>query len=1022
MLRLPLLTKSLRTRNLRSIIQPRVHTFHSYPLLKASASNYKKGDELHGFVVDEVASIDELFVKSIKLTHQKTNAQYLHLERDDSNNVFAVAFRTTPMNSSGIPHILEHLVLCGSEKYPCRDPFFQMLRRSVANFMNAFTAPDHTFYPFSTQNKKDFQNLQSIYLDCVLRPNLREVDFWQEGWRLEHTDPNDKTSPIIFKGVVFNEMKGVFNNDQHLLMYGVMNKILPSHTYGVISGGNPMEIPNLDYEQLRNFYQTYYHPSNSRIFSYGNFPLEDHLKLMNEEYLSGYEKIDVSNTKVPSEPRWTSPRRAHFTSRFNPLVANPEKQSTIAISQICNVVNDLDTTFDFAILSQLLLKGPNSAFYKSLVDTKIGSGFVSFTGYETSIKDTMFALGLQEVRAEDFEKVEQIYDETLQKVVKEGFNKNQIEAILHILELHNKHQSSNFGLHLLFTVAPFWNHDGDVVKYMRINESIAKFRKNLESNPRYLEELVEKYLINNNHKLIATMSPDANFEADLVAKEKALLDSKLSKLSEEDLEKIYENGQRLLKDQAKKPTGDILPMLKLEDLRKDVERYSFEELKIEDVPVQLSVQPTNGICYYRSILNTKHLPAELKLYLPLFNEVLMKMGTQNFDYRQFDELIHLKTGGLSIVNHVAELKDNLSSYEEGIHLFSYCLNQNTEEMWKIWDELFNRHEFKDLQRFETLVKMHVANLLNGISHSGHMYAMSSAASIVSPVAKFKESLGGFENINRLKGIAQMKDLTPVLENLEEIASLVLKKDRMRSAINVSSESRDKVLSSIESYHCQLDGKTDPTRIITQTESSQSVQKAIHHVLPYDVNYTSKAILTVPYVHPDYPVLRVIAKMVTWLYLHPEIREKGNAYGGGAKMTADGIFAFYSYRDPNSTRTFDIYDAAYDFLSKRDISDQELTEAKLSVFQELDAPVSPDARGILHFSQGFTYDDLQNTRLRIKEISREDVLRVAEKYLKEGNVAKVGRALIGPSDESLKGRSSENWEVSEQEVKKASVSN
>ncbi|CAL7948466.1 unnamed protein product [Xylocopa violacea] len=988
---------------------------HEANITENRVNKYQKGQIIHGFIVDEVAKVEEVYLTAIRLTHLGTGAQYLHLARDDSNNVFSVGFRTTPKDSTGLPHILEHTTLCGSERYPCRDPFFKMLRRSLATFMNAMTGPDYTIYPFSTQNIKDYRNLQSVYLDSVFKPNLRELDFKQEGWRLEHEDVNDKNSPIVFKGVVFNEMKGVFNENQTILAEELLNRILPSHTYAVISGGDPLVIPTLKYIDLLNFHQTYYHPSNSRFYSYGNFPLEDHLKFINDRYLFLMDRIDTSMSEVPTEKRWNEPRKFHITCKPDPMAADSSRQGSIAIGHLCNDITDIQKTFEMQILSQLLLRGPNSAFYKSLVESKLGISFGPMTGFDAQCKDTIFVVSLLGVKPEDFGKVEEVFNETVEKVVEDGFVENQVEAVLHSIELQVKHQTSNFGLQLLFNLTPLWNHNGDLIQLMRINEAIQKFRESVKNNPKYLQELVKAYLVDNKHRLILTMLPYEKYDYEKEIAERELLESKLKLLSKQELDQIYIDGKMLLKEQQKQEDLNVLPTLKIEDIKEDVERYKLKDIKVVDIPLQVATEPTNDVCYYRGILNTQQLAPELKPLLSLFNNIVSKMGTKNYDYRNFDQMIRLKTGGLNFMNHLVEHKNNLLQYEEGILIESYCLDRNVNDMWNLWLELFNNVKLSDVERFTTLVKITAADLINGIADLGHTYAMSSAASLVSTVTNRKETLSGLQYVSNMKKMAQMKDLSPVLSQMQEIANYILNKQYLRSAINLCENNKDKILETITEFYSSLKGTPKNTYILTSDKHIDMEANALHYVLPYTVNYTAKAILTVPYTDPDFAPLQILSKLITSLYLHPEIREKGGAYGGGATLSPDGIFAFYSYRDPNSTRTLDLFEKTHDFLSKHPLPQSDIDEAKLGIFQRFDAPVSPSNRGMIKFKYNLTDDDIQNQRLRLKAVTKDQIIYVANKYLQpDQKHIRVGRALIGPVNHDLLNRHSENWKIQNQE--------
>lgn len=955
-------------------------------------------------------------LEAIRLTHSSTGARYLHLRRDDSNNVFSINFRTIPRDSTGLPHVLEHTVLCGSERYPCRDPFFKMLRRSLATFMNAMTGPDYTLYPFSTQNPKDYRNLQSVYLDTVFRPSLRKLDFRQEGWRLEHTDVNDKNSPIIFKGVVFNEMKGVFNENQAIFAEKLLNTILPSHTYAHCSGGDPLVIPEMSHEALVNFHAKHYHPSNARFYSYGNFPLEQHLEFVDDRYLRETKATDTSATIVPPEVRWKTPRRCHVDCRPDPMAADPSRQSSIAIGQLCSDIKDVEKTFELYVLSQLLLKGPNSAFYKSLVESGLGTGFGSFTGFEPQIRDTLFVVSLQGVRSEDLAKIESTYDETVRRIVEEGFSKDHVDAVLHSIELSVKHQTSNFGLNLLFNLTPLWNHDGDILRSMRINNSVKRLTANLEADPTYLNGLVKTYLLDNTHRLTLTMSPEETYDSRRTAAEEKLLKRKLERLSADELAQVYEDGQSLLADQTKEEP-EVLPTLRIEDLKPDVERYETRDTVTSGVPVQLSVQPTNGIAYYRGILSTNDLPADLKKLLPIFNSVIAKMGTAKNDYRSFDRLCELKTGGLSFSNHVSETKDSVDRYEEGILFQSYCLDKNAGDMWKLWEELFCHAKLDDVKRFENLVKEIAGDLVNGIADSGHVYAMSSAKSLVSASSKLKESLSGLEYVGRMKNIAQSKDFAGLLTKIREIRERILHKGRLRSAINLSPDNHDAIVEGMSEFYGALRGNPGGSRLITEGEkiAGEREESAVHHVMPWSVNYCSKAVQTVPYTNPEFAVLRILAKLVTNLYLFPELREKGGAYGAGANLSTEGVFTFYSYRDPSSTRTLDVFDGTYEFLQGYTFPRKDIDEAKLGVFQQIDAPVPPGNRGMGKFSHGITDDDVQQQRLRLRAVTREQMLEVAEKYLKPGKTGvRIGRALLGPANDGLKARSSEGWDILDQD--------
>ncbi|KAL8205112.1 UNVERIFIED_CONTAM: Presequence protease, mitochondrial, partial [Gekko kuhli] len=571
-----------------------------------------------------VTTVPELFLTAVKLNHDKTGAKYLHVAREDSNNLFSVQFRTTPMDSTGVPHILEHTVLCGSQKYPVRDPFFKMLNRSLSTFMNAFTASDYTLYPFSTQNPKDFQNLLSVYLDAVFFPCLRPLDFWQEGWRLEHEDPKDPQTPLTFKGVVFNEMKGAFTDNERVFSQHLQNHILPGHTYAVVSGGHPLKIPDLSWEQLKQFHALHYHPSNARFFTYGNFPLEQHLKQIHEEALIKFQKIEP-NTGVPPQQLWDKPREHHVTCGTDSFAADPKKQTMVSVSYLLADITDNFETFTLNLLSSLLVGGPNSPFYKALIEAGLGTDFSPDVGFNGSTREAYFSVGLQGIAEENIDTVKQIIARTIDEVIKDGFEEERIEALLHKIEIQMKHQSTSFGLSLTSYIASCWNHEGDPVDLLKFADKTARFRECLKEDPHFLQKKVKQYFKDNPHQLTLSMSPDEAFYDKQATLEAEKLKEKIEVLSEEEKKQTYEKGLELMDLQSKPQDTSCLPALKVSDIEPQITFTEPEtSLTAEDVPVQYCAQPTNGVLYFRAVSSLNTLPEELRPYVPLFCSVITK--------------------------------------------------------------------------------------------------------------------------------------------------------------------------------------------------------------------------------------------------------------------------------------------------------------------------------------------------------------------------------------------------------------
>uniref|UniRef100_A0A673M5Y3 Pitrilysin metalloproteinase 1 n=1 Tax=Sinocyclocheilus rhinocerous TaxID=307959 RepID=A0A673M5Y3_9TELE len=905
------------------------------------ALQYTVGQKIQGFTVKQVTAVPDLFLTAVKLSHDATGAQYLHAARDDSNNLFSVQFRTTPMDSTGVPHILEHTVLCGSQRFPCRDPFFKMLNRSLSTFMNAFTASDYTMYPFSTQNAKDFQNLLStvifffFYLDAVFFPCLRELDFWQEGWRLEHETPTDPSSRLVFKGVVFNEMKGVFSDNERLYAQHLQNKLLPDHTYSVVSGGEPLAIPDLTWEQLKHFHATHYHPSNARFFTYGDLPLEQHLQQIEEEALSKFERTEP-NTAVPPQTHWDKPRLDHVTCRPDALAPDPMKQNTLCMS---------------------------------------------------------YLLG-----------------ET-------GFEEEQIEALLHKIEIQMKHQSTSFGLALASYIASCWNHDGDPVQLLKISQNVSRFRQCLKENPRYLQDKVQHYFKDNTHRLTLTMSPDESFLEKQAEAEEQKLHQKIQNLSDADHKDIYEKGLQLLAAQSTAQDASCLPALKVSDIEPIIPYTPVQLGTAGGVPVQYCEQPTNGMVYFRAMCNLNSLPEDLKIYVPLICSVITNVCVYIYIYM------------MSVSPQIIPDTDDLDLYEQGIILSSSCLERNLPDMFQLWSDIFNSPRFDDEQRLRVLVMMSAQELSNGISYSGHMYAMTRAARSLTPTADLQEAFSGMDQVKFMKRIAEMTDLTSVLRKLPRIKRHLLNPENMRCAVNATPQKMSEAAGEVERFIGNIAAnrkERKPVRptvvevrpLDPQAGSSASrklisephfkpCQMKTYFQLPFNVNFVSECVRAVPFTHADYASLCILARMMTAKFLHGEIREKGGAYGGGARMGGGGLFSFYSYRDPNSTQTLSAFRGGVEWARAGKFTQQDIDEAKLSVFSAVDAPVAPSDKGLGRFLNGITDEMKQRYRERLFAVTDKNLIDVAGRYLGVGQQT-CGVAILGPENESI--RKDPSWVV------------
>ncbi|ORX66773.1 hypothetical protein DL89DRAFT_295151 [Linderina pennispora] len=764
-----------------------------------SASALVKDQELHGF----------LKLKAIRLRHTRTGAEWLHIDRDDSNNVFSIGFNTSPSDSTGVPHILEHTTLCGSERYPVRDPFFKMLNRSMSTFMNAWTAHDYTQYPFSTQNAKDYENLQNVYLDSL--------DFRQEGWRLERSDPSDSTSAYQMKG-------------------RAEQQLYPDTTYQYVSGGDPAYIPDLTHEQLVHFHHTRYHPSNARIYS----------------LWPRHERLQPGSKTV---------------TEFGPIesVGSPDKQTKFSVSYLTNDLRD------------------------ALIDSQIGSDYSSNTGYSPFTRQTSLSVGLQGLADKDIPLVEQRIGETFAK---------RVDAALAGIELAYKHKTANFGMSLMKSLSTGWFHGVDPVDYLKVSDNIARMRADVEQG-KFFENIVDKYFANSKHKLKYIMLADAKYNQQLEESEQRMIQDKLAKLTNTDLQVIDEKNRALAKEQMRKEDLSSLPTLTMADVNEKAERYALDMSAAGG-------SATNGISYLRIINDVRDKYPELRPYLPLFCDALTYLGTKSRSMSDIETDIRLHTGGVSFSPFVSTDLGNLGHIEAGIFI-----------RLTLPGPAHRAHtDFDNTERLRTLLTALSSSMFNDVASSGHAFARRLAGSTLTPEMNVLEAINGISQVKFLSDLSRLADLSPVVEKLKQVQQVVFNKLTMRAAITTNK-------GSVDENQAMLDRFIDTYPQLSTDEASHSVG--------------FQAIRTVPYSHPDSVKLQLLAKFLTPNYLHREIRERNGAYGGGASYSAlQGIFGFFSYRDPSPLETVETF-------ANIQISDREMSEAKLSVFGDLDNPISGERR-------------------------------------------------------------------------------
>ncbi len=958
----------------------------------------EKGQTLHGFRVDDITDLPHLNLTLIQLSHLGTGARLVHLACEDPNNLFAVGFRTPPQDSTGVAHILEHTALCGSKRYQVRDPFFSMLKRSLNTFMNAMTASDWTLYPFSSQNRKDFYNLLGIYLDAAFFPLLNERDFLQEGHRLEFSDPKNPDSPLSYKGVVYNEMKGAMSDPSSLISRRLNRVLFPTTTYRHNSGGEPSDIPALSWQQLRDFHAGYYHPSNAYLFTYGDLPLESHLEVIQELALGQFETRQV-DSEVPPEQRYDKPRR--FAETY-PLDAGqaPEGKSMVQLAWLACDINDNYERLALSLLSSLLMGNPAAPLYKALLDSRLGTNLAPGAGYHDDYRTTFLAAGLQGTDPDKTEAIEQLVLDTLKKVAAEGFTAERIEGTIHRMEFNNREVTGDhypYSLALLMRMVGPWIHGGSPVAALQFDSLLERLRKDLAAGP-FFQNLIRKHLLENPHRVTLTLSPDLEQKQREEQQVAEILEQTRSKLSKADRQRIIDQAEQLQQAQEAEEDLSCLPTLELSDIEPEEKPVENSYAPVEGLDVYWFDQPTNGIGYFSAQLDTAQLAAEHLPYVPMFCTLLTQVGAAGFSYLEMAERMEAATGGIQFRTTILENPQTLDSPQGLVEVKAKALQRNQEKMFQILADLFTAPDFSDLQRLHTVLNQMKASLENSIPGSGHSYASRSASSSLTPGGKLRETWAGLGQIQLIKKVASGKaeDLGEVAGHLQAIARTLLCRSNLSCAVTAESALFPNAREALKNFLSAIaEAALNPQRnrtIFTPQVRYQGWATSV------PVNYVTRVFRTVPFSHPDSAALQVLSKLLRANFLHREIREKGGAYGGMASCDPEaGLFAMLSYRDPQLTRTLQVYDQAIDWVTAGEFDDEAIKEAVLAVFGDLDRPLSPGGRGSREFAnlrQGLSLEMRNKQRCQLLAINREQLIEVAKKYLRKDKDASSVAVIAG----------------------------
>lgn len=977
------------------------------------------GQIYRGFQVTKSLEIPELQCHLYELVHLFTGAQVMHIANDDPENLFCLSFQTLPEKSDGVAHILEHTVLCGSKKFPVKDPFFAMTRRSLNTFMNALTGCDFTCYPAASQVPKYFYNLLEVYLDAVFHPNLNFLSFLQEGHRLEFENSSDPTTPLVHKGVVFNEMKGVLASPASRLAEEMHHALFPDNTYGTNSGGNPSEIAKLTYEDLKDFHKKFYCPSRCLFFFYGNMQLEDHLDFIAEKALNDAAPVPEL-PPIPLQPRFTSPRR--FTAHYP--VSNEEEtedKAFISFGWLTCHITEQEEQLALHILEIILLDTDASPLKKALL--KSGYCKLVSSHIDIDVAESPLMITLRGCNPDSAEECEKFLRAALKEIAEGGINLQMVENAIHQLEFHRSEITGDhapFGLSLFMRSALLKQHKVNSEEGLKIHSLFENVYKKFLADPNYFGDLIKRQLLDNPHFVRIVMIPDKELNARELGEERANLDKIRSSLTETEIKRLIDQSKTLAEFQKKQEEEsiDVLPKVTLEDVPKYCREFILEREKVGVLSVFHHPVFTNQITYADLIFNLPKIEEEDLSLVRLFTYLMPQMGSGGRNYDENLDYIQAHTGGIGISLALNLQAVNFQQLSPALRIRGKALNRKANKLFPLLRDLATSVNFRDTHRLKEVILKHYTGMETSLNYNAMQYAINLSASGLDISSKIVNDWYGINYFLKIKKIAQNID--------HEIDSLIEKMEFFSSKL-LCLANPDLVITSEASAYDEAKGNgfyglaNIETKPYKPWDGKYNLSPAAPQgiIISSQVAFIGKVFKTIPLVDPLSPALSVAACLFDNLTLHTLLREQGGAYGGGAVSNAlGGNFYFYSYRDPNIASTLEACDKAVVNLKKGNFSERDLEEAKLEIIQSLDDPISPGSQGISAYSwlrEGKTTPVRQAFRDNLLQLEKKDVIKAVQTYIepqmKSGNpVVFAGKELLEKENIVLKAKGYPELEI------------
>ena len=911
-------------------------------MVVATEKSLKAGDKLLGFEIKSVTPIKALQVNAYEIEHLATGAKVLHLHNDDAENLFSVSFPTPPPDDTGIPHILEHSVLSGSEKYPVRDPFFEMLKMSPATFINAMTGYDCTYYPVSSKVKQDLFNLAQVYFDAVFHPLLKENTFKREGHHLSPIDAENPEKGLTVTGIVYNEMKGAFSDPEAVLSRSSVQALLPDTIYGKESGGDPQCIPDLTYQDFCNFHSTYYHPSNAYFIFYGNISTQEYLEFLAPK-LNDFQAQEIPRN-LERQTRWSKPQ---VKEESYPISANDTKDNKtfLVMNWLIGDSTDADEYISLVVLSKILLGNEAAPLKKAIIDAKLGQDILSQPGVNEVGWESTFDVGIKGSEAEKVEEFSNLVLSTLENISQNTIDSNLVKAAFEQVTYYYQEISSMYPLSLMMRSLQTWIYGGDPLSFLTMSDRLKDCYAKYEKNSNLFNELITEKLLNNTHRLTLILKPDHDWKT----RTETALDNKIKgicqELTTEEVIKIAQDAITLEEEAGKGNSPEAiakLPQLKLTDLPPKPESITTEVEKIgNDITLLRNQIFSNGVNYIHLNFNIQSLPSHLWQYLPSYTEALEKLGAAGMNYEEIAHRIAGNTGGINVGTEFITHAQNPDKIVTNLRITLKTLDHQVEKALNVLQDLLFDLDPSDSDRLKDIMIQTHAYYHSNLIYNGMTTAWLKADSALNAQGYLSELVNGLPQLEFTQKLAHQFDTV---------------KDELTSNINTL---RDFVSS--QPLTISFTGSDDAYKLINKTLNNWKERRKDSTLsplnLPFTPNYQLREGIAGPvqvaycvksypaphYSHGKAPSLTLAAHLIGLGYLFDEIRFKGNAYGGGCRYDSLGeSLTFYSYRDPNISRTLEVFDNVANFIKEVDWRKEDIERAIITTTQK-DSPVLRPAK-------------------------------------------------------------------------------